>query len=1009
MNFLLDKLRVFLPEIQKLVFSDSLELTDFKYLPCGYKGVAEMPPAVTDEWIDFGKYDRWGDEKDAHGWFYKKVTLPDNMKGKKVEFYFETDAFNREVERDPQFTVYVNGKLMNGCDSNHRYTMLEPADEYEIYVYAYTGMNTCRHSIVSSLFVVDELYKNLYYDLKVPYDTLCVLHENSKEYADVLMHINTALNMIDMCVPGSEQCRATSQKALDYLRNEFYGKYCGEQDVKCICIGHTHIDVAWLWTLDQTREKVVRSFSTVVALMKQYPEYKFMSSQAQLYKYLKEEAPDVYEDVKQLIKEGRWEVEGAMWVEADCNLTSGESLVRQVLFGKRFFNKEFGVDSKVLWLPDVFGYSAALPQILRKSGVDKFVTSKISWNETNMMPYDTFMWKGIDSTEIFTHFLTAQHCDKNNTVNCNTTYNAMLEPALVKGTWNRYQQKHINNEVIITFGHGDGGGGPTQGHLETHDRLKYGFPSMPQTKMEFAGDYLERVKQRTENNPKMPHWAGELYLEFHRGTYTSNACNKRYNRKCEILYQNIELFSEINRLYNKKAYPQEKINEGWECILLNQFHDIIPGSSIYQVYEESTRQYEAIGKAGREMLGSAQADIAANIATDGGIAVFNPLSFTNSGVVDVDGEKIYVTDIPAKGWKVVKGNESCGNVAVSDKKLENAYFIVEFADDYTISRIFDKRVGREVLKAGERANVIEAFEDFPRQYDAWEISVYYKEKKYEINDVSAVEMLDEGVRKGFKITRKFYDSVIEQKVWLYADIDKIDFDTTAEWYQEHILVKAAFPVDINADKATYEIQFGSVERPTHTNTSWDAAKFEVCAHKFADISECDYGVSILNDCKYGHDIHDGIIKLTLLKCATHPSPKADKGHHEFVYSLRPHAGTYTQAGTVQLAYDLNNPMSAVKLGKQEGALPESYSFVSISDENIVIDTVKKAEDTDETVVRMYESWNKRVNGAKLTFGFDVSSAVLCDLMENEIEPLAVENNSVTLNVKPFEIVTVKVK
>ena len=288
-------------------------------------------------------------------------------------------------------------------------------------------------------------------------------------------------------------------------------------------------------------------------------------------------------------------------------------------------------------------------------------------------------------------------------------------------------------------------------------------------------------------------------------------------------------------------------------------------------------------------------------------------------------------------------------------------------------------------------------------------TVYYKEKRWEIDDVSAVEMLDEGVRKGFKITRKFYDSVIEQKVWLYADIDKIDFDTTAEWYQEHILVKAAFPVDINADKATYEIQFGSVERPTHTNTSWDAAKFEVCAHKFADISECDYGVSILNDCKYGHDIHDGVIKLTLLKCATHPSPKADKGHHEFIYSLRPHAGTYTQAGTVQLAYDLNNPMTAVKLGKQEGTLPESYSFVSVSDSNIVIDTVKKAEDSDETVVRMYESWNKRVNGAKLTFGFDVKSAVLCDLMENEIEPLAVENNSVTLNVKPYEIVTVKVK
>lgn len=1007
MQFLLEKLRVFLPEVQKLVFAQAQELTDFKYLPCGYKPYGSMPPAVTEEWKDFGKYDRWGDDVDSHAWFYKKIVLPDSMKGKRVQFYFQTGAPTERVYHDPQFIIYANGKLMNGDDENHRFTLLEGSDEYEIYVYAYTGMNGCRHSVYSSLYVVDELYKELYYDLKVPYDTLCLLQENDKDYTDILTRINTALNMIDMRVPGSAECRESAQAALDYLKTEFYGKYCHEQEVNCVCIGHTHIDVAWLWTLDQTREKTVRSFSTVIALMKQYPEYKFMSSQAQLYKYLKEEAPDVYEEVKEMVKAGRWEVEGAMWVEADCNLTSGESLVRQVLFGKRFFSKEFGVDSKVLWLPDVFGYSAALPQILRKSGVDKFVTSKISWNEYNMLPYDTFMWRGIDSTEIFTYFMTAQHTDKNGRVGNGTTYNAMLEPTQVKGAWNRYQQKHLNDEVIMTFGYGDGGGGPTQNHLENYKRMKHGIPSLPNTTMEFAGSFLERVKQRTENNPKMPHWVGELYLEYHRGTYTSNACNKRNNRKSEFLYQNIELFSEINRLLNKAAYPQEKINEGWECILLNQFHDIIPGSSIYQVYEESTRQYEAIGKMGREMLGSAKAQLAANIKTEGGIAVFNPLSFENSGVVEVDGEKIYAENVPAKGWKVIGGNESKGSVAVAEKAMENEYFALEFADDYTISRIYDKRCGREVLKAGERANVIEAYEDFPRAYDAWEISVYYKEKRWEISDVSAVEMLDEGVRKGIKITRKFDKSTIEQKIWLYNDIDKIDFETTAEWYQEHILVKAAFPVDINADKATYEIQFGCVERPTHTNTSWEAAKFEVCAHKYADISECDYGVSILNDCKYGHDIHDGVIRLTLLKCATSPSPKADKGHHEFTYSLRPHAGSFKQAGTIKLAYDLNNPMTAVKLGKQEGTLPESFSLVSVSDENVVVDTVKKAEDSDSTIVRMYESWNKRTNALKLSFGFDFKSAVLCDLMENELEKLEVVDNTVTLPVKPFEIVTIK--
>ncbi len=1007
MKFLLDKINVFLPQLEKLVFSQKQAVTDFKYIPCGYKK-GSQPPEITDEWVDFGEYDRWGDSTDSHGWFYKKVVLPDSMKGKPVEFYFAVGDCMDNVDHDPQFLVYVNGKVNNGNDENHRYTLLQGSDEYEIYIYAYTGMNRCRHSVVSFISVVDNLYKELYYDIKVPFEALKLLQENDKNYADMLMRINNALNMIDIRVPNSPECRKTCEEALKYLEEEFYGKYCEKQDVNCICIGHTHIDVAWLWTLSQTREKVVRSFSTVLELMRQYPEYKFMSSQAQLYKYLKQEAPDLYEEVKEMVRQGRWEVEGAMWVEADCNLTSGESLVRQILYGKRFFNKEFGVDNKVLWLPDVFGYSAAMPQILRKSGVDKFVTSKIGWNESNMMPYDTFMWHGIDNTPVFTHFLTAQDTDKNNHIDTFTTYTGKLNPSQLKGAWNRYQQKHLNNEVILTFGYGDGGGGTTQKDMEYYKRAKKGIPTIPNAKIEFAGSFLERIKERMENQPKMPHWSGELYLEYHRGTYTSNANNKRNNRKSEFLYQNLELFSEINRLINKGNYPKSEIDDGWECILLNQFHDIIPGSSIAPVYEESTKQYEAIGQVGNALLNNAQKELAENINTDGGIAVFNPLSFENSGVVNVGGELFFVENVPAKGWKVIKGNESKGSVQLCEKSVENAFFAVEFNDDYTISRIFDKRENREVLKPGEKANVIEAYEDFPRAYDAWELSVYYKEKRWEINDVSGVKFLDEGIRKGIEITRKFNKSTITQKIYLYNDIDKIDFDTQADWFEEHILLKAAFPVDINADKATYEIQFGCVERPTHTNTSWDAAKFEVCAHKFADLSECDYGVTILNDCKYGHDIHDSVIRLTLLKCATHPSPVADKGHHQFIYSLRPHTGDFKHADTVRLAYDLNNPMTAIRLSKQIGTLPESYSFVSVSDENVVIDTVKKAEDSNSTIIRMYEAWNKRTNNAKLTFGFPARKVTLCDLMENDICELTVENNSVELNVKPYEIVTVKV-
>ncbi|HBL40447.1 MAG TPA: alpha-mannosidase [Ruminococcaceae bacterium] len=910
------------------------------------------------------------------------------------------------MNREPQFLVYVNGQIAHGLDLNHRFIDLPDGNEFDIFVYAYTGLHSCRHYLVANLFAFNETVQSLYYDLKVPSDVLKMYDENDKEFNDILLRVNEAVNRIDLSVPRSEAFYRSAAEALSWLEENFYGDFCKEQEVNCICIGHTHIDVAWLWTLAQTREKAVRSFSTVVSMMEKYPEYKFMSSQAQLYQYVKEDSPVTYEKIKKLVAEGRWEVEGAMWVEADCNLTSGESLVRQVLFGKRFFQKEFGVDSKVLWLPDVFGYSAALPQILRKSGVDKFVTSKISWNEYNMLPYDTFLWSGIDSTEIFSYFLTAQRYRKWEKPETHATYTAMLEPDVVKGAWNRYQQKHLNNEVMITFGHGDGGGGPMEEHIETHRRLQKGLPGVPNTKIEFAGDFLNRVVERTKDNPKLPKWIGELYLEFHRGTYTSNALNKRNNRKCEFLYQNTELFCEINRLINKKAYPQAKINEGWECILLNQFHDIIPGSSIFEVYEESTRQYDAIKAEGNRILNDAQQDILSNIKTNGGIAVFNPLSFTHSGDVEVDGKHIFVRDIPAKGWKVVQGNEGNGTVTVDEKRMENDFFVLEFAPDYTISRLYDKRAAREVLSAGERGNVLEAYEDFPREYDAWEISCYYKEKRREIDDVSAVEVLDDGSRKGVKITRKFLHSTVEQKVWIYSDTDRIDFETAADWNEEHLLIKTAFPVEINADKATYEIQFGSVERPTHINTSWDAAKFEVCAHKYADLSECDYGVSILNDCKYGHDIHNGVMRLTLIKCATHPNIHADRCHHDFTYSLRPHVGSFRHAGTIQAAYDLNNPLCAFRIGEQDGALPEAFSLVSSSAENVVVDTVKKAEDSDSTVVRMYESWNKRCN-TTLTFGVPFEKAFLCDLMENELEELNISENSVTVPVKPFEIITIK--
>lgn len=439
--------------------------------------------------------------------------------------------------------------------------------------------------------------------------------------------------------------------------------------------------------------------------MKRYPEYKFMSSQPLLYQDVKEEAPELYEDIKKMVKEGRWEPEGAMWVEADCNLTSGESLVRQVLYGKKFFREEFGVENRVLWLPDVFGYSAALPQILKKSGVDWFVTSKISWNETNKMPYDTFSWAGIDGTEINTYFLTPQDQGHGEPTNY-TTYVGNTGARMVAGTWNRYQQKELNNEAILTFGFGDGGGGPTAEHLEMARRTEKGIPGAPLMKIDFAGNFLSRLEKRIENNPLLPKWRGELYLEFHRGTYTSIAKNKRNNRQSEFLYLDAELMSVLDKELRDIPFPKAELDRGWHMILTNQFHDIIPGSSIREVYDQCDIDYAEIKKighsVGQTMLTQ---EIAAAVDKNKGYVVFNPHSFGGKGYVKVDGTTKIVNDLPSKGYYVTNDFTSTNSIKIEGNTVETNRLIVKFDDKYQIISLYDKAEDREILSDGAVANL----------------------------------------------------------------------------------------------------------------------------------------------------------------------------------------------------------------------------------------------------------------------------------------------------------------
>ena len=1000
------KVQKYLDIIKKTVYCNQKDFENVTYCPCEYK-VGHTPPPL-DEFKPFTVGDYFGNGKDTHAWFHFTLEVPEDMRDKPVELVVNSE-FKHSVGSTPQFNLYINGKLCQGMDTQHVSHRLGEETFYDIYIYAYTGPATPKSKFFASYRNVNELAYALYYDLASPFEALETLEENSQEYAEILRYLDQAVSMLDLFEIGSDDYFRSVAEAKIFMDTEFYGKYCKKQNVSVACIGHTHIDCAWLWSIRQTREKVQRSFATVLALMKRYPDYKFTSSQPLLYKFMKEEAPELYEEIKKRVAEGRWECEGAMWVEADCNLTAGESLVRQLVYGKRFFREEFGKENHVLWLPDVFGYSAALPQILRKSGVDWFVTSKISWNDVNVMPYDTFQWEGIDGTKIKTYFLTAQNKVAGKAPERFATYNAYLTAPMLAGPWNRYQQKNISDEVMITYGYGDGGGGPTIGHLENSIRLKKGIPGIPNANPTFVHDFLSDLDKKIENNPLLPKWSGELYLEYHRGTYTSIGKNKRNNRKSEFLYMNAEWIATMQKLLNGKAFPKKELRDGWEMILTNQFHDIIPGSSIGEVYEQSDIDYaELMGKA-NSIVSDAQNAIASGIDAKNGYVVFNPNDFVGNGVVEIDGKCAYVEGIAPKGYACVITPKLDNAITVDGKTVETKYFTVVFDDNYQIISIYDKENDREVIAEGGIGNEIRVYADHPDKFDNWEWQEYSLQQKYKtVTSVSSVEIVDDGARKGIRIVRPFMKSTIAQTIWFYDDIAKIDFDTKVDWHQHHQMVKAAFAVDVHSDKATYEVQFGSVERPTHKNTSWDRAKFEVCAHKYADLSDGGYGVALLNDCKYGHDIHDNIMQLSLLKSGTEPYPEADQGEHTFVYSIYPHAGTVKESDTVELAYMLNNPMMAVQATGEASVLPETFSVAYTDKKNVLVETVKEAEDSDATVLRLYECKNMR-SKTELTLGFPAKSCYLCDMLENEEKELPIVDGKVKLDIRGFEIITLKLK
>lgn len=973
--------------------------------------------------------------RDLYLWMHKEICIPSEWKGKRAVGIFDYGNTGAGNNSGFESMLYLNHKPYQGVDVNHKEVFFEEAlygTEASLTFRLWTGLEgggvptAQEHRIRrADLAWLDEQVDNLYYMGIMILDTLKNLAEGETVKHDLKNALDAACHCIDWSRPGSMEFYESVHQAEEVL-NERIGKMEKHSAVQVKCVGHTHIDVAWLWRLKHTREKISRSFSTVLRLMELYPEYIFLQTQPQLYEYIKEDFPEIYEKMNEKIKKGQWEIGGGMWVEADCNLTSGESLTRQLLLGSRFMKEEFDVEPEYLWLPDVFGYSWALPQILKKSGISTFMTTKISWNQFNRMPHDTFKWKGIDGSEVLTHFITTPD-PWSEPGSWFYTYNGQLTPKTVKGVWEAYSEKDMNKELLISYGYGDGGGGVNRDTLEQR-RCIDKLPGLPNLKTSTATEYFRNLQETVKDTEQFVHtWDGELYLEYHRGTYTSQAHNKRMNRKMEQLYRRVEWMTVMKALTkgNLEEAEQEKLTKGWKHILTDQFHDIIPGSSIHEVYEDSRKDYEYIESLAREV--EKEFLIETHKEEENSFTIWNSLNWELDSLVEIpdckggickdekgnlvkvqkEQDKVFVLaeKVPSMGCKVIHfeegETETNSNIYVKGREAETPYYSLTFNNYGQISRLYDKENDREVLPEGERANVLQIFEDKPLDNDAWDIDIFYQQKMREITDLKKMEVTENGsLRTVIHMEWQYMDSIISQNCILYSNSRRIDFETKADYHEHHQLLKAAFPVDIRATYGTYDIQYGNVRRPNHWNTSWDLARFESVAHRWADLSERNYGVSILNDCKYGHDIKENVIRITLLKAATHPDHLQDQGEHVFTYSLLPHKGDFVEGKTVLEASLLNAPMEAAA-GVADKV---SDQFVSFDNDQIELDAVKKSEDGKYVVIRFHEFAGSRQK-VEMKTGFIYTSWSEGDLMER---PVGAGSGKapICLNVKPYEIKTI---
>jgi alpha-mannosidase len=991
-------------------------------------------------------------------WIRKEIVMPAKILGKPIK-----GPMKLEVSVDDYGYMWINGVSKGHFPWDGEFELTKDAKPGERFLIAIKAVNTggplrlIRAQISSAeLQPLRSLIENLSLSLRIgekllsfdtyqtssnkrvdPKTDLSTMDKAEKRHLnDILQSAAAAVDLRSLTDGPMEKFEASLAEVRKQLKPvDAYAKR-----FTLYFNSNAHIDAAWLWRSKETIEVCKNTFASVLNMFNARPDFTYTQSAAAYYDWMERLYPELFKDIQKRVKDGRWEIVGGMWIEPDCNIPSGDSWARHLLYAKRYFKQKLGVDVKIGWNPDSFGYNWNMPQFYQNAGIDAFITQKIGWNDTNVFPYRLFWWEGPDGSRVLSYFP--------------FDYVSEVKNGYQLVDWMRQFEANTGlTKMMILFGVGDHGGGPSMDMLERIDQFKK-LDIFPAIEFGNSAAYLQWIKEHDLS--KIPVWKDELYLEYHQGTYTTQANQKKFNRGNEVLLTNAEKFSAFASL-SGRPYNSNALEEAWKKLLFNQFHDILPGSSIREVYIDASETHKEAQEIGTfELAGSLQ-HVAKHVTTTTmqgiPVIVFNPLSWQRTDIVKVSlpkadeadyavfdgGGKEIVSQIvrsgryqrevmfiaqqvPSLGYKTYQLRQQkptrAGTLSVTKDKIENTIFVVSI-DPQTgwVKSIVDKRYGKEVLSG--QGNELQLLADYPREYDAWNIgftgvtypSTFRKAEVVESGPLRVVlrllrDYLRPGVKKDFP-TEDFPSSFFTQDIILYDGVDRIDFKTDVDWWEDKTFLKVAFPVSVSDSVATYEIPAGTIQRSTQMRDSWERAKVEVPARSWADLSQSDYGVSLLNNSKYGYDVKGNVIRLSLLRSPKSPDPTADRGKHSIEFALYPHKGTWRDAQTVRRGYEYNYPLMAVTTDAHKGDLPQEFSFVQIAPANLVLNSIKKCEDGDGWIVQWYETEGKAAD-AVVSFPKTPKVAVLSNFLEESGASAQVVKNSVLVKTRPSSIMTVRV-